>query len=200
MPNISGLRHIFDSYTLHITHYIKDSAPALYTDLEAAIAAVPTNEDEITTEHYNALKAAYDAFMAKYVKPAALRTALATARDNAATYVVGTQPGFWAEGGADALNAAIATATAYDQGGVYDAAKSEELIAGLETEGTNFFASANQINPGKWDYFHMPSEEMYAENQWPTSNMVDENSGLGSLYGQYVTAGTIEQPEGDGND
>ncbi len=169
----------------------------VYTSLEAAIAA---KEDDITVDHYTALEAAYDAFMAKFVDPAPLRTAVADAQENAATISVGTLPGYWNEGANADLTAAIATAVAYDKAGAYDAAKSEELIALLGTETTKFFAAANKVDTGKWYYIHMASEEMYIENEWPLSNVVEGNSGLGDLFGQYVTAGTIEQPEGDNND
>ncbi len=178
----------------------KNMLGALYTDLEAAIAAVPTTEDDITVDHYSALKAAYDAFMAKYVDPMPLRTAMANAQTNANTMVVGTLPGYWSEGAAADLTGAIATAAAYDAAGVYDAAKSEEMIALLSTESKNFFAKANKVNPGKWYYIHMAAEAQYAQYGWATNNMVDTTTGLGNLYGKYVTAATINQPEGDGND
>ncbi len=162
---------------------------ALYTNLEAAIAAIPTTEDDITVDHYNALKAAYDAFMAKYVNPAPLRTAMANAQKNAATMTVGTLPGYWSEGADAALTAVIATATAYDNAGVYTAAKSEELIAQLGTETTNFFAKAKKVNTNKWYYIHMPSEEEYEANGWDKANLTEENTGLGNLFGQYVSTG-----------
>ncbi len=151
-------------------------------------------------DHYNALKAAYDAFMAKYVNPTPLRTAMANAQKNANTMVVGTLPGFWSEGAAADLTGAIATATAYDAAGVFTAAKSEELIAQLNAESTNFFGKANKVSTDKWYYIHMASEEQYEAYEWDKTTLTDETTGMGNLFGQYVTAANIEQPEGDLND
>ena len=136
------------------------------TNLQAAIAAVPEDEDDITLDHYTALKAAYDAFMAIYVDPADLRTAIAAANEKVAIVVVGTTPGTWAEGAADALQAKIAEAQTYDKAGVYTPANSEELIAGLEAATADMIASANKVEAGKWYRLRFTTEEAYEEHDW----------------------------------
>lgn len=172
----------------------------LATNLQAAIDAIPAEQDDITVEHYTALKTAYDAFIAKYVDPAPLRTTIAAAKDATKKVVIGTEPGFWSEGATDELNATIDNASTYDKGGVYSAAQSEELIAQIEAAVEGLFAKANGVSTDKWYYLHFPTEEMYDEYQWSKAGATDETSGMGSLFGQYVTTGYREAPEGDNND
>ena len=162
------------------------------TNLQAAIAAVPEDEDDITLDHYTALKAAYDAFMAIYVDPADLRTAIAAANEKVAIVVVGTTPGTWAEGAADALQAKIAEAQTYDKAGVYTPANSEELIAGLEAATADMIASANKVEAGKWYRLRFTTEEAYEEHDWDKGPAADEST-LGNLFGQYVNVGLLNQ-------
>ena len=98
----------------------------LSTNLQTAINAIPAEQENITVEHYNALKAAYDAFAEKFVDPTPLRSAIASAENAAKNVVYGEQPGFWSEGATDEFDAIMAEVKAYDNGGVYEAAKSEE--------------------------------------------------------------------------
>lgn len=172
----------------------------LSTNLQAAISAIPANQEEITVEHYNALKSAYDAFVEKYVDPTPLRSAIAVAENSAKNVVYGDQPGYWSEGATDEFDAVMTEVKAYDKGGVYETAKSEEWIAGLDAAVKAMYAKANKISTGKWYYMHYATEEMYDEYKWNKSGSIDETSGLGNLFGQYVTAGRRETPEGDNND
>ena len=162
------------------------------TNLQTAIDAVPEDEDEITLDHYTALKAAYDAFMAVYVDPADLRTAIAAAGEKASVVVVGTTPGTWAEGAADGLNAKIAEAQAYDKAGVYTPANSETLIAELEAAVADMIASANRVEAGKWYRLRFSTEEAYDEHDWNKGAAADEST-LGNLFGQYVNVGLLNQ-------
>ena len=172
----------------------------LSTNLQAAIAAIPAEQENITTEHYTALKAAYEAFSAKFVDPTALRAAIASAENAAKNVVIGNQPGFWSEGATDEFDAVMAEVKAYDKGGVYETAKSEEWIAGLDAAVKALYGKANQISTDKWYYMHYATEEMFDEYNWSKSGATDETSGMGNLFGQYVTAGRREAPEGDNND
>ena len=170
------------------------------TNLQAAINAVPSNQADITVEHYTALKAAYDAFMEKFVDPTDLRTAIASAKETTKMVVIGTQPGFWSEGAETELTNAIEAASAYDLGGAYETAKSEAFIATLAAEKEGLFNKANKISTDKWYTFSYATEDMYDTYKWSKSNAIDETSGMGNLFGQYVTAAYRENPEGDNND
>ena len=170
------------------------------TNLQAAVNAVPSNQADITVEHYTALKAAYDAFMEKFVDPTDLRTAIASAKETTKVVVIGTQPGFWSEGADADLANAIEAASAYDLGGVYETAKSEAFIATLAAEKEGLFSKANKISTDKWYTFSYATEEMYDTYKWSKSNAIDETSGMGNLFGQYVTAAYRENPEGENND
>lgn len=166
----------------------------LVTNLEAAIAAVPADQDEITVEHYTALKEAYDAFMERYVNPADLRAAIATAEVVVPTVVEGNTPGFWEAGAADVLTAKIAEATAYDKSGVYSPDNSQAMIDALVETTAEVMAKAHGVEPGKWYRFRFASEEMYDANGWNKGNVLDESS-QGNLYDQYVNVALRNAPE-----
>lgn len=172
----------------------------LSTNLQAAIAAIPAEQENITTEHYTALKAAYEAFMAKFVDPRDLRAAIASAENAAKNVVIGEQPGFWSEGATDEFDAVMAEVKAYDKGGVYETAKSEEWIAGLDAAVKAMYGKANQISTDKWYYLHFSTEEMYDANKWNKTPATDTTTGLGNLFGQFVSAGIYHSIEGDNND
>ncbi|MBQ2011888.1 MAG: discoidin domain-containing protein, partial [Bacteroidaceae bacterium] len=172
----------------------------LSTNLQAAIAAIPAEQENITTEHYTALKAAYEAFIAKFVDPTALRAAIASAENAAKNVVIGNQPGFWSEGATDEFDAVMAEVKAYDKGGVYETAKSEEWIAGLDAAVKAMYGKANQISTDKWYYLHFSTEEMYDTNKWNKTPATDTITGLGNLFGQFVSAGIYHSIEGDNND
>ncbi len=172
----------------------------IFTNLETAIAAVPEQEENITVDHYTALKDAYDAFMAKYVDPTPLRTAIGFANNSIDLVSFGTAPGYWTEGTEAELAAAIAQAEAYDKAGVFDTIQSAAHIATLEEESDKLFAKANKVDTGKWYRIRLGSLEEYTANKWDTNPLVDGNTGLGEYFGHCVYAATYETLEGDGND
>ena len=68
---------------------------AIATNLEQVIADQADIEaDDLTPENYTALKSAYDAFIAKFVDPAALREKITAVKPKAEGVIIGTQPGF----------------------------------------------------------------------------------------------------------
>ncbi len=164
----------------------------LYTNLEAAIAAVPAQEDDITVDHYTALKEAYDAFMAKYVDPTPLRNAIDIANDDIAQMAIGTAPGYWTEGAEAELNAAIEQAQAYDKAGVFDTTRIAGHIATLQAESDKFFAKANKVDTGKWYRIRLGSQEEYTANGWDPNAFVDSDTGMGDFFGHCVYAATHE--------
>ncbi len=165
--------------TWNAKEYSSDNA-ALYTD-------------EAFKADYNELLEAAEAWGAVYVDPAALRAAIAAAPDSR-LFVVGNNPGQWK---ADVVTPADAVneAKAYDNAGAYDAAQSEALIQNIETVTANAFASANQVETGKWYRFRFMEEYDYEDFGWDISGAKDVFNEAANvevspaLFGKVVAAG-----------
>lgn len=173
----------------------------LYTNLEAVVNAQKgLKKEEIQQEHYDALKKAYDAFMAKFVDPTELRN---TMRDIDPEGVLATirtgknDPGFWTSKSAgDALKATYAAAVAYDKGGVYTTEQSADYVEKLPQQKKEVYASAIQIQEGKWYRIRFPKEEDFETYGW--AYMVGEgyvnSDGVEttpSLFGKYVSVANL---------
>jgi len=172
-------------------------------NLENIVAAISAKEDDaLTVDDYNNLKAALDAFKEKFVDPAALREAIAGAEGSSDIIEVGTQPGFWPDKSAgEALDAYIASAKAYDESGVYSPAQSEEIINTLASLKEGIPEAAIKVEEGKWYRLRFGTEEEYAEHNWPTSGDeedVDESGNVKneSLFGKYVVVASFESADG----
>ena len=140
----------------------------LYTNLENVVNEQAELEtDDIQLEQYNALKEAYDAFMAKFVDPTELRNTMASVKDVLATVRAGENPGFWSnEEAGNAFKATYDAAEAYDEGGVYTQEKSDNYVETLNQQSKDIYASANKIQEGKWYRIHFPTEGDYEEFGW----------------------------------
>ena len=143
---------------------------AVATDLEAVISAqAGISSDDLTVDQFNALKTVYDAFIAKFVDPTPLRAAIEKAEGKVDIIAVGTNPGFWPEGSDAALVAqAVTNAKAYDAAGVYTAAQSQAFIDNLQGNLDNLFASAVQVETGKWYRIRFGSADEFEERGWGT--------------------------------
>ena len=119
---------------------------------------------------YERLKPAYDAFVAKYVNPAALRDTIALAKNRLEKVVEGTNPGFWPAGSTTALNSTIASAKAYDEAGAYTPAKSNELLASFKSQLTTLDEAPNKIKEGKWYRIRFGNEDEFAKYGWGNVN------------------------------
>ncbi len=171
---------------------------ATATKLEEMIEQLdPMEDEEYTIDDYNAMKAAYDAFMAKFVDPNPLRNAIA-ANENATTeVVVGTDPGFWpANSSASQLDATVESAKAYDAAGAYTDAQSQKFIADMTTFKANIPEEANKVQEGKWYRIRYGKEAEYDQYKWSkdgngVDNRIVDEEVIGmyneELYGKYVT-------------
>ena len=108
----------------------------LATNLENVINAQKDIEiADLTMDEYNALKEAYDAFMAKFTDPTELRQTLAEREGTAAAIKVGTNPGFWAsDTDAAAYTTLYNEAKAYDEKGDYTPEKSANYVEQLNSK------------------------------------------------------------------
>ncbi|MCD8301813.1 MAG: discoidin domain-containing protein [Prevotellaceae bacterium] len=165
---------------------------SIYTDLEAAIADAQDEGEDITEETFNALQAAYDAFIAAFVDPADLRAAIEEANATAAAIVIGTDPGEWSDTSVTStLTSTIDEATAYDAAGVYTQAQSDTYVETLGSLTESVYASANQIETGKWYEIHYATEDAYDEYGWSKT----PGSAAGShpaLFGKYICVSALE--------
>ncbi|MBQ8968658.1 MAG: hypothetical protein IJ064_02855 [Bacteroidaceae bacterium] len=166
---------------------------ALATNLEKVISDQADLElEDITTTEYTALKQAYEAFIAKFVDPAPLRSVLTSTKDIASVVVTGTDPGFWSTGsGAANLLALYDEAKAYDEAGNYTAEQSQQYIDRLNQEKEDIYASANPIREGKWYRLRFASEEEYEQHGWDKSGANSKTNEAGQftafpLFGKYV--------------
>ena len=127
--------------------------------------------DDITEEMYNTLKAAYDAFLTKYVDPTILRDTLA-AHKNLAENIenivkVGTAPGQWTNADAGtAFEDLYNEAAAYDQAGKYTAEQSADYARRLNADAKTLYTLANGIKEGKWYRLQFPTEDMFTAYGW----------------------------------
>ena len=175
----------------------------LATNLEKVLAdQIEVEPADMTDEQYNALKAAYDAFMEKFVDPAELRAAIKTAEASTAGIVVGTNPGEWGpDTDAGALATTVANAKAYDQSGDYTPAQTEQYIEDLNAQAGDILSSANKIEEGKWYRIHFGSKETFEANEWDietneatTVEDIHENAYVTNeaLWDKFVTVAKYE--------
>ena len=153
--------------------------------------------DDIEVEHYEALKAAYDAFMVKFVDPTELRETLADVKGTADVIVVGENPGFWrADNGGAQFRSLYDAAVEYDAKGDYTPEQSKNYVEQLKSQKDEIFASANKIQTGKW-YKIRFGTETYIEDGDEIEGEFDKygwdkvagngNEKTPSLFGKYIS-------------
>ena len=171
-----------------------DVAAALETAYEtnAAIA-----DEDITVEDYNALKAAYDAFLSAMVDPTELRNALSTYSNATESIEEGSNPGYWSDMEAvSAYEALYAAAKAYDAAGSYTAAQSHKYSVMLKAMYKSIMEKANGVETDKWYRIMYPTEEMYdaygfnKEGGDNCDGLTQEDQH--TMWGTFVTAAKLE--------
>jgi len=172
----------------------------LATNLEKVINDQKDTEiEDLTMEQYNALKDAYDAFMAKFTDPTELRQTLAARKGTAEAIKVGTNPGFWAsDTDAAAYSALYNEAKAYDEKGDYTPEKSASYVAQLNEKAEALMQSAIGIQEGKWYRIRFASEEDFDTNGWnKAAGYVESETNIDEpLFGKYITAAEYQPVEG----
>ncbi|MBQ8968660.1 MAG: discoidin domain-containing protein [Bacteroidaceae bacterium] len=180
----------------------------LASNLESIINELKDKElDDVTSEDYTKLKAAYDAFMAKFVDPTDLREVLARLKDAEKAVVVGTNPGFWADDSkATAFKNTYDEATAYDAKGDYTPEKSANYIETLESQNEAMMDDAIKMQTGKWYNIRFGTEEEFEKYGWDKvagnaqTKTVDDQEIITSedLFGKYLTVSYIEEGNDEG--
>ncbi len=164
-------------------------------------AQAEVNPAKVTAEEYNAMKAAYDAFIEKFVDPTELRNVLAEYSGVGEGVVVGTQPGYWKDENAGvALNNVVAAAQAYDASGAYTQEQSDKYVADVKAQAEAVYAAAIQIQEGKWYRIRFASEEDFEAHGWnknagyvaPAEDQPEINA---PLFGKYVTVANWVQTD-----
>ena len=158
--------------------------------------------ETVTPEQYTTFKAAYDAFIAKFVDPTPLRNKIEEVKDAGDIVVIGTNPGFWSDnGGIQTLNQTIANATSYDEAGVYTNEQSEAYIAALDAASNSIKTSANPVRTDKWYHIRFGTEAEYDKYGWTKSgnyaNYWIENGDTLGIYnngnfGKYIAVAQRE--------
>ena len=172
-------------------------------DLDNLLEEQAAIEDaDLTQADFDKLSAAYEAFKGEFVDPAELRDVLAQVDGKTASVAVGTNPGFWPDmTTAEALDATIEAAKAYDVAGVYTKTKSSEFIETLKAQAEAYDKAVNLVKPGKWYRFRYGTEEEYEEHGWPTTGNgedYDEEAGVvrdEALYGKYVVVADFTEED-----
>ncbi|MCD8266639.1 MAG: hypothetical protein LUC33_05735, partial [Prevotellaceae bacterium] len=174
---------------------------SVYTDLEAAVAAAQAEgsaNDGLSKTTYNTLMSAYEAFIAAFVDPTELRTALSNAEEAVASVVTGTNPGYWSAEDTS-LNSTISNATAYDAAGKYTQTESDTYVTQLNDGVDNLMASAIGIQEGKWYEIRYASEDEMTAHSWSTGNAVNESYNF-DLRDTYLCVADFVTEEGQDDD
>ena len=123
--------------------------------------------DDIQQEQVDALRAAYNALMDKFVSNEALRNALADTKDTDKLIVKGNNPGQWSDDSQAAEFRALYTeAQAYYDGGVYEKETIDSYVTRLTEMKKAILESANGVQTGKWYKIRFASEEEFETNGW----------------------------------
>ncbi len=158
----------------------------IYSELESQLALALAEGENITEETYNALLAAYNAFLAVYVDPTEMRSLLSTATDLANGVVIGTNPGWWTSTSpADEIKVTVENATAYDAAGVYTAEQTANYIETLESQIEALNDAAIKVQPNKWYEIRHSTEEEATEHGW--GNYGSGTDEYPAMNGKYIS-------------
>ena len=168
---------------------------------DAYDANCATPDDEITLEMYEALKKAYEDFLASgLVDPAELRAALEQYAKATEGVVEGTNPGYWADMTVpNAYNDLYAEVAAYNKAGRYDAAQIHKYAVMLKAMQKSVMGTANDVKTDKWYRIMFPTEEMYdaygfsKEGGDKCGDLAPEDQQ--TMWGTFVSTGKLESEE-----
>ena len=165
-------------------------------DTNCAIA-----DEDLTLADYEALKAAYDAFM-EYglVDPAELRAALANYKNATDCVTEGAGPGYWSDMTiVDEYNALYNEIDAYNKAGRYKADEIHKYAVMLKIMQKSVMESANGVETDKWYRIMYPTEEMYDAYEFSKeggdncSDLAPEDQK--TMWGTFVSAAKLESEE-----
>ena len=168
------------------------AAVAAWNEAGYSADSIELFTDEAFNATYNALVAAYEAWDAVFVNPNALRTSIYNAPADE-LFVVGTNPGQWAEGVATPTSV-VAAAKAYDATGKYTDAESEAHIKAIADILAVVYDNANPVEEGKWYRIKFPTEAMYETFGWDKAgaqaSVSHDITVSPEVFGKVLAAGT----------
>lgn len=163
----------------------------VYTNLMEAIAkAEGVDLNSVSKADYEALKAAYDPFIALFVDPTPLRNALDAAEPALALCDIGPNPGQWTEEAYQACVKDFEEARVYDQSGKYTQEQTDAYVALLGDGRSKILAAANKVSTEKFYTIRFASEDLYDEQGWSTSNVLSDE--WGNLFDTYLCPADAE--------
>jgi hypothetical protein len=159
------------------------------------------SDEALTTSDYNALLAAYEAFMkAGLVDPAEMREALTKYAKATEGVVEGAGPGYWSDMTiANAYQDLYAEVEAYNTAGIYTADQIHKYSVMLKAMQKSVMEQANGVKTDKWYRIMYPTEEMfdaygYAKDGGDNcSDLTPEDQK--TMWGTYVTTAQLVSEE-----
>ncbi|MBR6128351.1 MAG: discoidin domain-containing protein [Bacteroidaceae bacterium] len=153
---------------------------------------VATPDADITQEMYDALMAAYNAFMAEMVDPVELRAVMDKYAKLTESVVQGTNPGQWADTKvAQDYNALYEEIALYDKGGRYSNSQNHKYAVMLKAMAKSIMQQANPVQTDKWYRIMVPTEEQY--DAYGFSKEGVDKTGLredqATCYGTFASVG-----------
>ncbi len=125
------------------------------------------------TAQYEALKAAYEAWMAVYADPTELRAAIEEAEKDVNMIVVGENPGEWSSDNAT-YKVAVDAAKALDESCMYNGQEATDAVTASIVEAkTTTMGGANKVVAGKWYRIHFGTEATYDKFGWDKTGAKD---------------------------
>ena len=193
--NDRGYFHIGD-FQLYLANLITQFSKMgeVGTKLDELVAYGDSlDTDELTIDDLRALESALEAFRAILIDPTELRQLLRSESGTTGILAIGDEPGYWSsDAEANALDAILAEADAYDKAGEYTQEQVDKYVAGITAAAEAFKTAFNTVDPGIWYRIQFPEEEIYDDNGWGKGNCsAIETNAMGALFGQYASVGTL---------
>ena len=159
------------------------------------------SDEDLTTSDYNALLAAYEAFMkAGLVDPAEMREALTKYAKATEGVVEGAGPGYWADMTvANAYQDLYAEVEAYNKAGIYTTDQIHKYSVMLKAMQKSVMEQANGVKTDKWYRIMYPTEEQFDAYGYGKDG--GDNCGdltpedQKTMWGNYVTTAKLESEE-----
>ena len=169
------------------------SLGAVATTLEELYNAnVATADEDITQEQYDALLAAYKAFMEAMVDPTELRNAIAAYSNLSTSVVEGEGPGLWSDTSiAEQFDELLDEAKTYDESGNYTAEQTHLYALMLKAMAKSVREKANGVETDKWYRIMFPTEDLYDlygfdKSGAGKSGLIEDQA---YQFGNFVTSG-----------
>ncbi|MBR4130139.1 MAG: discoidin domain-containing protein [Bacteroidaceae bacterium] len=165
-------------------------------DANCAIA-----DEDLELKDYEALKAAYEAFLDYgLIDPSELRQALATYENATDCVTEGAGPGYWSDMTVvNDYNTLYNEVVAYNKAGRYKADEIHKYAVMLKAMQKSFMETANGVATDKWYRIMYPTEEMFDAYDWnkeggdKCGDLAPEDQQ--TMWGTFVSAAKLESEE-----